>query len=217
MLLDGLATEPDETVEAIGDIDVGVGARAHLALAADLFEAEVIQLTLEARVLGVAVVLAEDLGLEADRIVDQDATGIPLDEAMAGRFPEHSGEVVEELRDRSWGLRQAHHSSHMHARLVGGKSKKVARRRRQRCGRVHTGHCGGGPEATGWQGHQRLHLAWGKEGNLAAHGCLYCAGDIKDDANRRDGDTKCHHLTLAATFELLRCSLFCFCEAEEHR
>ena len=108
MLLDGLATEPEETVEAFGDIVVGVGARAHLALAADLFEAKVIQLTLEARVLGVAVVLAEDLGLEADRIVDQDATGIPLDEAMAGQFAEHSGEVVEELRDRSWGLRQAH-------------------------------------------------------------------------------------------------------------
>ena len=94
----------------------------------------------------------------------------------------------------------------MHARLVGGKSKKFARSRRQRRGRVHTGHCGGGPEATRWQGHQRLHLAWGKEGNLAAHGCLYC-GDIKDDdANRRD------NLTLAATLFICTIVGFGFCD-----
>jgi len=128
MLLDGLATELDEAVETFGDIVVGVGARTHLALAADLFEAKIIQLTLEARVLGVAVVLAEDLGLEADRIMDQDATGVPLDEVMVGRFAEHAGEVVEELRGRSLGVRQAHHSSYTYiARLIGSKSKKVAR------------------------------------------------------------------------------------------
>ena len=86
MLLDGLTTELDETVEAIGDIIVGVGARAHLALARVLIKPKVIQLSLEAGVLGMAVVLAKDLGLEADGIMDEDATSVPLNEMMVGRI-----------------------------------------------------------------------------------------------------------------------------------
>ena len=94
MLLDGLTTEPDKTFEAIGDIVVGVGARAHLALAAFLVEAKIIQLSLEAGVLGMAVVLAKDLGLEADGIMDDDATSVPLDKMKVGRIAQHTGEVV---------------------------------------------------------------------------------------------------------------------------
>ena len=86
MLLDGLATELDEAVEATSDIVVGVGARAHLALAGVLRKSKVIQLSLEAGVLGMAVVLAKDLGLEADGIMDEDATSVPLDKMMVGRI-----------------------------------------------------------------------------------------------------------------------------------
>lgn len=94
MLLDGLTTKLDETVETIGDIVVGVEAGAHLALAAFLVEAKIIQLSLEAGVLGMAVVLAKDLGLEAGGIMDDDATSVPLDEVMVGRIAQHTGEVV---------------------------------------------------------------------------------------------------------------------------
>ena len=86
MLLDGLATELDEAVEATSDIVVGVGARAHLALARVLRKSKIIQLSLEAGVLGMAVVLAKDLGLEADGIMDEDATSVPLDKMMVGRI-----------------------------------------------------------------------------------------------------------------------------------
>ena len=86
MLLDGLATELDEAVEATSDIVVGVGARAHLALARVLRKSKIIQLSLEAGVLGMAVVLAKDLGLEADGIMDEDAISVPLDKMMVGRI-----------------------------------------------------------------------------------------------------------------------------------
>ena len=182
MLLDGLTTELDETVEAIGDIVVGVGARAHLALPRVLIEPKIIQLSLEAGVLGMAVVLAKDLGLEADGIMDEDASSVPLDKMMVGRIAEHAGEVVEKLWHRSLGVRHAHHATGGGTRVIEVSRKEM--RRGRSAGREHPGHCriaafGGFANATGRQRHQRLHLARRKEGNLAGHGAFLCGYQSK--------------------------------------
>ena len=101
----GLAADVEETSEVgrRGVIDVGAGA--HLALAGDLLEAKVVELPLEARVLGVAEVLAQHLGLHGGGIVNDDPAGVPLDEVVVGRIGQHAGEMEEKLRDGTAGGR----------------------------------------------------------------------------------------------------------------
>ena len=132
-----------------------------------------------------AVVLAKDLGLEADGIMDEDATSVPLDEMMVGRIAEHAGEVVEKLWHRSLGVRHAHHATGGGTRVIEVSRKEM---RRGRIWREHPGHCriatcGGFANATGGKGHQRLHLAMRKEGNLAGHGAFLC-GYQSNNADR---------------------------------
>ena len=97
----GLAADVEKTSEVgrRGVIDVGAGT--HLALARYFLEAKVVQLPLEAGVLGMAEVLAQHLGLHGGRIVHDDPAGVPLDEMVVGRIGKHAGEMEEKLGDRT--------------------------------------------------------------------------------------------------------------------
>ena len=95
-----LPPDVEKTSNVSGSSVVNVGTGAHLALAADLAETEVVvQLPLKGAVLGVAKVLSEDLSFHLRGVVDDDTASIPLNEVVVGRIGEHARQVEKEFCD----------------------------------------------------------------------------------------------------------------------